>query len=98
MDLSVLSLGELAEIKASIDDAIAERKAIEAAKVKAELTKMAATAGFTLADIFGETRNSKRPVSAKYRDPKTDKTWSGRGRAPRWMPRRKSDYDNYAVR
>lgn len=25
------------------------------------------------------------PVAAKYRDPKTGETWSGRGRAPAWI-------------
>jgi DNA-binding protein H-NS len=25
------------------------------------------------------------PVAAKYRDPKTGETWSGRGRAPSWI-------------
>jgi DNA-binding protein H-NS len=33
-------------------------------------------------------RTSKKvvaPVEAKYRDPKTGATWSGRGRAPAWI-------------
>lgn len=28
----------------------------------------------------------------KYRDPKTGQTWSGRGRAPKWVVGDKSDY------
>ncbi|MVW71079.1 MULTISPECIES: H-NS family nucleoid-associated regulatory protein [unclassified Bordetella] len=28
---------------------------------------------------------SKRPVAPKYRHPKTGETWSGRGKAPRWL-------------
>lgn len=27
----------------------------------------------------------KNPVPPKYRDPKTNATWSGRGKAPRWI-------------
>ncbi|WP_419465612.1 H-NS family nucleoid-associated regulatory protein [Burkholderia diffusa] len=35
-------------------------------------------------------RNESRPrilrkVAAKYRDPKTGATWTGRGRTPRWL-------------
>jgi DNA-binding protein H-NS len=30
-------------------------------------------------------KTSKRPVAPKYRHPQTGKTWSGRGKAPRWM-------------
>jgi len=28
---------------------------------------------------------SKRPVPAKYRHPQTGATWTGRGKAPRWV-------------
>ena len=28
---------------------------------------------------------TKQPVPAKYRDPSTGQTWSGRGRTPRWL-------------
>lgn len=30
-------------------------------------------------------RSSKKGVKAKYRDPKTGDTWSGRGRMARWL-------------
>ena len=30
-------------------------------------------------------RRRTTPVAAKYRDPQTGATWSGRGRAPRWL-------------
>src|SRR5690606_30499110 len=29
--------------------------------------------------------NNKRPVPAKYRPPETGATWTGRGKAPRWV-------------
>lgn len=28
---------------------------------------------------------AKRPVAPKYRHPETKETWSGRGKAPRWL-------------
>lgn len=43
--------------------------------------------GLTVEDL-GRRRGRKGPKSesvAKYRDPKSGKTWSGRGRAPAWL-------------
>lgn len=45
--------------------------------------------GFTEREIFGR-RSGRGHVpesasSAKYRDPASGATWSGRGRAPRWI-------------
>jgi DNA-binding protein H-NS len=45
--------------------------------------------GFTEREIFGSRRGRPRsssgPSPAKYRDPATGTTWSGRGRAPNWI-------------
>jgi DNA-binding protein H-NS len=30
-------------------------------------------------------RSIRKPVAAKYEDPKSGKTWTGRGRTPRWL-------------
>ncbi|MDB5822879.1 MAG: histone [Herminiimonas sp.] len=30
-------------------------------------------------------RKSRSPVAPKYRDPESGKTWSGRGKEPRWL-------------
>ena len=36
-------------------------------------------------NLLFKTDRRKQPVAPKYRDPETGKTWSGRGRAPKWM-------------
>ena len=49
--------------------------------------------GLTAEDLAPRRRGRPRksagrsgtPAPAKYRDPKTGKTWSGRGRAPAWL-------------
>ena len=49
--------------------------------------------GLTSKDIFGsstKTREAKvarkgSPVPAKYKDPMSGNTWSGRGLAPKWL-------------
>lgn len=33
----------------------------------------------------GATASAKRSVAPKYRHPETGETWSGRGKAPRWL-------------
>jgi DNA-binding protein H-NS len=44
-----------------------------------------------------ETRHEVRP---KYRDPKTNDTWTGRGRMPNWLKRKQEageDLEEYLV-
>ena len=40
--------------------------------------------GLTVDDLGPQTR-AKSPVAAKYKDPNSDATWSGRGRTPSWL-------------
>ncbi|MCM3351971.1 H-NS histone family protein, partial [Bacillus velezensis] len=35
--------------------------------------------------------NGSQPATPKYQDPKTGKTWSGRGREPSWIKGKKRD-------
>jgi DNA-binding protein H-NS len=69
------------------------------AQVRKKLAALAATEGYSIAELFGgaatrktaarkagakTTKGSK--VAAKYRNPgNTKETWSGRGLPPRWM-------------
>ena len=46
--------------------------------------------GLTLADLAGADKPAKvskprAPVPLKYRDDATGQTWTGRGRAPKWL-------------
>ncbi|WP_083036518.1 H-NS histone family protein [Achromobacter ruhlandii] len=38
-----------------------------------------------------ERPESRRPVAPKYRHPETGDTWTGRGRAPRWLTSAEKD-------
>lgn len=40
-------------------------------------------------------RKQSGPVAAKYRDPVSGATWSGRGRAPRWLA--EQDRDKFVI-
>ncbi|MGV8399227.1 H-NS histone family protein [Pseudomonas aeruginosa] len=81
------------ELKAQMD-ALAEKaeaaRLAEFQSIVDEIRAKVAEYGITERDIFGARRGrssgqAKAPVEAKYRDPKTGATWSGRGRAPAWI-------------
>lgn len=60
----------------------------EIAGVVAEIKSKMQEYGITVDDLGGKTkavRKSQSPVAAKYRDPATGKTWSGRGKSPAWI-------------
>lgn len=64
--------------KAELADAIA--------KVKALINEH----GLTAQDIFGGTKHARKAstraaVAPKYRDLATGATWTGRGKAPKWI-------------
>ncbi|AVK72235.1 hypothetical protein BJN34_0265 [Cupriavidus necator] len=40
----------------------------------------------------GAAKAAREPLPAKYSDPKTGKTWSGRGRAPAWLGKNPNRY------
>jgi DNA-binding protein H-NS len=65
--------------KAAIADAVAKVKALVAEH------------GLTADDVFGGTKRGPKAAAArgavapKYRDPATGATWTGRGKAPKWI-------------
>jgi len=95
VNLTTLPLKDLLKIEADLPGVLAAKKSAEAEKVKAELESVAQRYGFQMKDLFGDGKSAK--VQPKYRDPKSGKTWTGRGRAPLWMPKRRSDYVNVAI-
>lgn len=78
------------ELKAQAE-ALAEKaeaaRLAEFQAVVAEVRAKVAEYGITEKDIFSRQRGraAKAPAEAKYLDPKTGATWSGRGRAPAWI-------------
>jgi DNA-binding protein H-NS len=72
--------------KAEVKDAIAA--------IRAQMDLYGITAADLGAGKAPKTRSTASPVPAKYRDPDSGKTWSGRGRAPLWI---KGDAANYLI-
>ncbi len=86
------SLKDLLQQREAIDKAIAEARQSEISVAVSKVRAMVAEYGLTVQDVFpgragksgaGKTGTSK--VAAKYRDPATGQTWTGRGKAPKWI-------------
>lgn len=59
----------------------------EIASVVKEIQARMKEYGITLDDLKGGAKKGKAraAVAAKYRNPATGESWSGRGRAPKWL-------------
>ena len=84
--------------KEALEAQLAEVRANEVAGVVETIRGLMADYGLSVEDIEGKRRRgrpagsasgkaavAKEPLPPKYRDPKTGKTWSGRGRTPAWL-------------
>ncbi len=75
-----------AQAEALLKQAEAARRA-EVASVVADIQARMKEYGISLADLKGGAAKTKAraAVAAKYRNPATGESWSGRGRAPKWL-------------
>ena len=74
---------EIQRLQAEAEEARLAEKAAVLDKIRAmiiEYKLLPRDLGFTTAPRVGSG-----PGAAKYRDPATGATWSGRGRAPQWL-------------
>ncbi len=83
------SYQDLLKQREALEKQIAEARQRETADAVAKVRALMTEYGLTASDVFpsGKTRNSKptAKVAPKYRDPATGSTWTGRGKAPRWI-------------
>lgn len=69
---------------------IEEARKRELADAVTQVRKLIAEYGLTAQDVFPSGRKSAGSraggkVPPKYRDPATGQTWTGRGKAPKWI-------------
>ena len=86
------TLAELIKRRESLETQIAEARQTELADALAKVKALVSEFGLTSQDIFSKDKRatkapgaSKNPVAPKYRDPSTGQTWTGRGKAPKWI-------------
>lgn len=68
----------------------------EIAQAKEQIASIMREYGLTMADLGPAVKAAKpvkprAPVPMKYRDDVTGQTWTGRGRAPKWLEGRKKE-------
>ncbi len=84
------TLQELLAQKEALERQIEQTKKEERAAAIAKVRELMAQYGLTLADLSNKpaSKFAGKPlgkVAAKYRDPSTGETWSGRGLHPKWL-------------
>jgi DNA-binding protein H-NS len=89
-DKITLTLSELLAQHDALQLQLERAKSEEAARVLREIVRKMQEYGITLVELMGSTpieppAKTAESKLAKYRDPATGATWSGRGRAPRWI-------------
>ena len=85
------SLKDLLAQREALEKAIADARQAEIAGAVTKVRAIVAEYGLTVQDIFpgrggkSGAKASGAKVAAKYRDPATGQTWTGRGKAPKWI-------------
>ncbi len=84
------SISELIAQKDALERQIRDAQSAAKATAIANVRKLMADHGLTAADLIASAKSkaamkSGSKVAAKYRDPITGSTWTGRGLKPKWM-------------
>jgi DNA-binding protein H-NS len=91
-----MTLQELIALRKSLDERISNKQEQERERFISEMKERAEQLGFDLGTMFGVAPPQRRARGssssgavasprAKYRDPATGATWSGRGRMAGWL-------------
>lgn len=85
---------QLAKVQAQMAAAREKEMSATIEQIKAQIAEYGITAeelGFTTSKRTAR-KASSGGLPPKYMDPKTGKTWSGRGRAPAWLGKRRERF------
>lgn len=86
------SYKDLLRQREQLEQQIQEARQREIAQAISQVRALVAEFGLTSDDVFPAAGRSRAPSSAKgrkvapkYRNPATGETWTGRGKAPKWI-------------
>ncbi|NDY90562.1 H-NS histone family protein [Ideonella livida] len=84
------NIQELLAQKAALEKQIAEAQRAARADAIAKVKALMGEYGLTAADLVGKATIPQKPegakkVAAKYRNPASGETWTGRGLKPKWL-------------
>lgn len=93
-------LQDLLEQKQELEKQIEEIRARKIAEAVQQVQSIVNEFDLSPKDIFPGIRlssqSARKPVPPKYRDPVSGKTWTGRGKPPRWIA--DQDRDQFLIR
>lgn len=76
---------ELLARKRELDKTIEQTRRAESADALKKIHELIATFGFTAQQVFPFQPATKKKVQAKYYDPESGLSWTGRGKPPKWI-------------
>ena len=83
------SYKELLKQREALEQKINEARRNELSEAVSQVRALVAEFGLTAQDVFpaGRARSASAgsKVAPKYRNPATGQTWTGRGKAPKWI-------------
>ena len=91
---TMTSYKELLKQREALEQQISEARRRELADAVSQVRSLVAEYGLTAQDVFpagkatgktGRSSTAGTKVAPKYRDPATGQTWTGRGKAPKWI-------------
>jgi DNA-binding protein H-NS len=94
---------QLAELEKREAAILEEEKPTAIARINADIARYRITAkelrfeSESRATRKEPEKSPKQKVSAKYRNPETGDTWSGRGTPPNWVPKNKAERDKFLI-
>lgn len=81
-----MNLKELLAAKAALDAEIATARKVESAAALRRVQGLVSEFGFTMQNVFPLVgSDTKKKGEAKYENPETGATWTGRGKPPAWI-------------
>lgn len=83
-DINALTPKQLLELKEQAEARLQESLIERCQALKAEFQERCAEEGLTLSQVFFEGKQGGI-ANAKFKDPVSGKTWSGRGKMPGWL-------------
>jgi DNA-binding protein H-NS len=88
MEQHMTTVAQLLAQKAALEAQIDAARKAENSEAIAQVKALVAEHGLTQQDIFGGAKRGRKAsgsVAPKYKDPISGATWSGRGKAPKWI-------------
>jgi DNA-binding protein H-NS len=90
------SYQELLAQKNELDKRIEQAHHTEAKQALATIKQLIDTFGFTAQQVFPWKPEERKKAQARYYDPESGATWTGRGKPPKWIEGKNRDL--YAIK